>query len=191
MNRLMPALSVIALCVGLVLIAGVRPARPAPVLPAAVAAATSSPPPAQTAAPAATAVPIPDGYRVRIPRLAIDLPIVEGDLARDAVRQETPNDYAFHLPGTALPGEPGNVYIYAHARRGMFLTLWSARQGDEVLIVTPDARELRYVVSEVHPRVEPTDLSWIAPTNSERLTLQTSTGPDPGDPRFVVVALPG
>ena len=46
----------------------------------------------------------------------------------------------------------------------MFLTLWSAREGDEVVIVTPSGREPRYVVSEVHPRVEPTDVSWVART---------------------------
>jgi LPXTG-site transpeptidase (sortase) family protein len=144
-----------------------------------------------TASPTATPTPpIPDGYRIKIPRLAIDLPIAEGDIERDAVRQETPDNFALHLPGSAIPGDRGNSYIYAHARRGMFLTLWSARQGDEVLVVTPDAREIRYVISEVHWRVDPTDVSWAAPTSSERLTLQTSTGPSPGDPRFVVIALP-
>ena len=201
MNRWLPVASVIALCAGLVLIVGAAPARPDAVLPRAVAAATSTPAPAQTAAPpgavhtaapTATRTPaIPDGYRIKIPRLAIDLPIAEGDLERDAVRQQTPDNFAFHFPGTALPGEPGNMYVYAHARRGMFLALWNAQQGDEVWIVTPDARELRYIVSEVHWRVAPTDVSWLAPTSSERLTLQTSTGPDPVDPRFVVIALPG
>ena len=195
MNRWLPAASVIALYAGLVLIVGAAPARHAPALPPAVAAMTSTPAPVQSAlasaAPTATRTPaIPEGYRIKIPRLAIDLPIAEGDLERDAVRQETPDNFAFHFPGTALPGEPGNTYVYAHARRGMFLTLWNAQQGDEVWIVTPEARELRYIVSEVHWRVAPTDVSWVAPTSGERLTLQTSTGPDPGDPRFVVIALP-
>lgn len=191
------AAGVLLLCLGLVLVVGVRPARPAAVLPPVVAAVTTAPEPTQHVVPTASdptsppARPIPDGYRIRVPRLAIDLPIAEGDLERDAVRQETPENFAFHLPGSALPGDGGNSYVYAHARRGMFLSLWSARQGDEVIIVTPDARELRYVVSEVHERVEPTDVSWLAPTRSERLTLQTSTGPNPGDPRFVVIALPG
>jgi LPXTG-site transpeptidase (sortase) family protein len=190
-NRWAPAASVVALCLGLVLIAGTRPARPAAIPSPAVAAVTTTPVPAATASPTATPTPpIPDGYRIKIPRLAIDLPIAKGDLERDAVRQETPDNFALHLPGSAIPGDRGNSYIYAHARRGMFLTLWSARQGDEVLVVTPDARELRYVISEVHWRVEPTDVSWAAPTSSERLTLQTSTGPSPGDPRFVVIALP-
>jgi LPXTG-site transpeptidase (sortase) family protein len=195
-NRWAPAVSVLALCLGLILIIGLRPAAPAAVLPAAVVAATTSPTPSQASSavvstPTATPTPaLPDGYRIKIARLAIDLPIVEGDLERDAVRQETPENVALHLPGTAIPGDGSNTYLYAHARRGMFLTLWSAREGDEVVIVTPSGRELRYVVSEVHPRVDPTDISWVARTAGERLTLQTSTGPNPGDPRFVVVALP-
>jgi hypothetical protein len=195
-NRWAPAVGVLALCMGLVLLVGLRPAAPAAVLPPSVAVATTSPSPIQTGSPIASvpiatpAPAIPDGYRIRVTRLAIDLPIVEGDLERDAVRQETPENVALHLPGTAIPGDGSNTYLYAHARRGMFLSLWSAREGDEVVILTPSGRELRYVVSEVHPRVDPTDISWIARTAGERLTLQTSTGPNPGDPRFVVVALP-
>jgi LPXTG-site transpeptidase (sortase) family protein len=196
-NRWAPAASVLALCIGLILVVGFRPAAPAAVLPPAVAAATTSPSPSQTggaiaSVPPATRAPaISDGYRIKIARLAIDLPIVEGDVERDAVRQETPENVALHLPGSAIPGDGSNTYIYAHARRGMFLNLWSAREGDEVVIITPSGRELPYIVSEVHPKVDPTDVSWVARTAGERLTLQTSTGPNPGDPRFVVVAVPG
>ena len=191
MNRWTPAVSALALCLGLVLIVGSRPAAPAAVLPPAVAAVTTSPAPSAISAPIATPVPaIPPGYRIKVPRLAIDLPLAEGDIERDAVRQQTPENFAFHLPGSALPGDSGNAYFYAHARAGMFLALWNAREGDQVVITTPDARELHYVVSEVHPRVDPTDVSWAGPTTGARLTLQTSTGPNSGDPRFVVVALP-
>ena len=194
MNRWTPAVSVLALCLGLVLIVGSRPAPPAAVLPPAVAAVMTSPAPSSTRSPTdptATGVPaLPPGYRIKIVRLAIDLPLAEGDIERDAERQQTPEEFAFHLPGSALPGESGNAYFYAHARRGMFLALWDAREGDEVVITKPDGRELHYVVSEVHPRVDPSDVSWAGPTIGARLTLQTSTGPDPGDPRFVVIALP-
>ena len=154
--------------------------------------ATSRPPTAvlPTASPGPRA--IADGYRVQIPRLRIDLPIKEGDLTRDIDDQQTPEHAAFHLPRTAIPGEGSNSYIYAHARTGMFLSLWDAKVGDEVIIVvpSPDNRTLLYVVSEVHPRVPYNETSWVLPTPTERLTLQTSTGPNPQDPRFVVVALP-
>ena len=134
--------------------------------------------------------PIPDGYRIQIPRLAIDLPIAEGDVQRDTVDQQTPENFAFHLPGTGIPGKGSNSYIYSHARRGMFLSLWNAVEGDDVWISTPDRSALHYVVSEVHARVPPADVAWVQPTPAERLTLQTSTGPNREDPRFVVIALP-
>src|SRR5687767_1108195 len=147
-NRWTPALSALALCLGLVLIVGLRPATPVVPPASAVAALTASPAPSPTgltatptATTTATPIPaIPPGYRVKIARLAIDLPIAEGDIERDTVRQQTPDNFAFHFPGTAIPGDAGNTYIYAHARRGMFLSLWSARVGDEVLIVTPEGR---------------------------------------------------
>ncbi|MGH2471529.1 MAG: sortase [Candidatus Limnocylindria bacterium] len=137
--------------------------------------------------PPATAI-IASGYRIEIARLGISLPIAEGDVPRDVDRAQTPNNYAFHLPGTSMFGA-GNTYIYAHARIGMFLTLWDARVGDIVTVRTPSGvRE--YVVAEVHPRVAPTETSWTRPTQDTRLTLQTSTGPNGSDPRFVVVARP-
>ena len=134
--------------------------------------------------------PIPLGYRITIQRLGIDLPIAEGDISRDIDEQKTPEGFAFHLPGTSIPGLGSNTYLYAHARTGMFLSLWNAQPGDQVVISTPDLRALRYVISEVHPRVPPDDVSWVQPTNGERLTLQTSTGPNPTDPRFVAIAVP-
>lgn len=165
-------------------------------VPPSPTATRSAIPPASalaTAPPSATIAPpraIPDGYRIQIPRLRIDLPIKEGDNARDIDDQKTPEGAAFHLEGTAIPGDGSNTYLYAHARTGMFLALWQAREGDEVVVVTPDGKTLHYVVREVHPRVPPNDTKWVLPSATERLTLQTSTGPNPADPRFVVVALP-
>lgn len=160
-----------------------------PVAVAVSPSATSS----ASARPSATRdprAPIPVGYRIQIPRLGIDLPIAEGDIARDIEQQKTPESYAFHLPGTAIPGEGSNTYLYAHARSGMFLTLWNARPGDEVFVSTPDLMVLKYVIQDTHPQVAPTDVSWVQPTPGERLTLQTSTGPAPSDPRYVAVAVP-
>jgi hypothetical protein len=134
--------------------------------------------------------PIPRGYRITIARLGIDLSIAEGDLVRDIAEQGTPEGSAFHLPGTAFPGEGGNTFLYAHARRGMFLALWDVRPGDTLSVSTPDGRLLSYIVRDILPRVAPTDVSSTLATMTERLTLQTSTGPSPADPRFVVFAFP-
>jgi hypothetical protein len=195
MSMIRPGLATAAIVLGVVLAAQAIP--PAPGGAEAIAAsarpiATATPVTTVGPAPSPTPLPpIPDGYHVRIPRLAIALEIREGDIERDAVQQKTPENYAFHLPGTGLPGSGLNSYLYAHARIGMFLSLWNARLGDVVWIDTPAGAALKYVVTEIHPRVTPSDVSWTEATPPERLTLQTSTGPSPGDPRFVVVALPG
>ena len=177
-----------------------KDAPPASVMPNATAARGADPytPVERTAAhPESSSLPsaapegrIPDGYRIQIARLGIDLPVREGDLTRDIDEQRTPEDYAFHLPGTAIPGQAGNSYLYAHARRGMFLALWDARPGDEVIVRPPNGPALEYVVRYILPRVAPTDTSTTRPTATEQLTLQTSTGPSPEDPRFVVLAYP-
>lgn len=185
MSRLLTVVGVAAFALGVVLV-GRPQASPAPVVPITPASSAS-------ASPSATRVafpPIPDGYRIAIARLGIDLAIQEGDVERDAVEQRTPEGYAFHLPGTGIPGSGVNCYIYAHARTGMFLTLWDVREGDDVVVTRPDGTQLHYVVSEVHPRVPYDDVSWASPTPPDHLTLQTSTGPNPGDPRFVVIARP-
>ena len=200
MRRHLPLITGLVLVIlGVILGLGLLTDRPGP---AATAVAVPSPTVVASPAiiptsgsPVALATPDPrtpiaDGYRVQIPRLAIDLPIAEGNIVRDIDQQKTPENFAFHLTGTGIPGRGSNSYFYAHARTGMFLTLWNARAGDEVFISTPDGKALKYVVSEVHPAVVPTDVSWAQPTKTERLTLQTSTGPNPSDPRFVVVALP-
>jgi LPXTG-site transpeptidase (sortase) family protein len=160
--------------------------------PTASASPRSSDAPIAVASAAASAEtlggPIASGYRITIPRLGIDLPIAEGDVKRDIEEQHTLENYAFHLPGTATPGQNGNMYLYAHARTGMFLSLWNARAGDEVFVWAPDGQLFVYVVRDILSRVVPTDVSSTRPTTTERLTLQTSTGPSAADPRFVVFA---
>src|SRR5436305_12045031 len=127
------ATGVLAIALGLFIAFGPQPASPAPhaAAPTATVAAVSST--ATTLAPSPTPLPpIPPGYRVQIPRLGIDLAIVEGDIERDAVLLRTPENFAFHLPGPAIPGDGLNSYLYAHARLGMFVALWNERVGDAV-----------------------------------------------------------
>jgi sortase (surface protein transpeptidase) len=136
-----------------------------------------------------------EGLRVVVPRLGIDLPLAIGDPERDVPRAgfagATPEHVALVYPGSRSPGDAGNTYIYAHARSGMFLSLWNAALGDTVLIIRADGQVARsYRVALIVPRVDPTDAHWLDASGVERLTLQTSTGPRPDDPRFIVVAYP-
>ncbi|MFV2065101.1 MAG: sortase domain-bontaining protein [Chloroflexota bacterium] len=121
---------------------------------------------------------------VRLDRLGIDLPIVEGDGVT------VPEGAASHYPGTSWPGEGSNTYLYAHAREGNFLELWQVRTGDLVEVDMADGSVVEYRVSEILPIVRWDALEQLAPTDSERLTLQTSLWYDDTAPRFVVIAEP-
>lgn len=169
---------------------------------------TETPTSSATATPTAnvvapsTPIPIPSGaldletLRITVPRLGIDLPLAYGDVERDVPRPgyagDTPERVALVFPGSAPLRSGGNTYIYAHARVGMFLALWGARVDDEVdiYVARTPAMRLTYRVTRVLPRVDPNDTSWLDPAGPEHLTLQTSTGPYPTDPRFIVVAVP-
>jgi LPXTG-site transpeptidase (sortase) family protein len=145
-----------------------------PAVPTASATATSSP--------ALTEI-VAD--RIRIARLGIDLRIIEGD-GIDAPL----NKRVAHYPGTAWPDGGSNIYIYGHARAGLFLSLWEAKIGDEIELDLVDGTIRRYIVSEVKPRVPWNAREYLEPTPTEQLTLQTSTSYTPTAPRFIVIATP-
>jgi sortase family protein len=166
---------------------GLVPARSDTAAEAAAPAEAAAIPPARAVV-AVTAPLALDGMRVHVARLGIDLPLRPGNTARDTVLRSTPNGGAFLLPSSVPPGSGGNSYIYAHARAGMFLSLWNVRLGDVVEVTSRSSETRRYRVTEIHPRVAPTDFQYTLPTADERITLQTSTGPHDADPRFVVVA---
>jgi hypothetical protein len=177
-----------------------RSASPTQIVAAPPAGTLSPVVPLPATAGAASASPVPaltdiQDLRIAVPRLGIDLPlalgVVERDVPRDGFAGATPEDVALVYPGSRAPGDGGNTYIYAHARSGMFLSLWNTAIGDRVVI--SDVRTsavLAYRVGLIVPRVDPSDTHWLEPTGVERLTLQTSTGPRPTDPRFIVVAYP-
>ena len=141
--------------------------------------ATDPPSPVPSATPAGIIA-----TRILIARLGINLQIVAGD------GLDAPLGKAAHYPGTAWPGGGSNIYIYGHARVGMFPSLWQARVGDEVVLTLADGTTRTYVVSKVLPKVPWNDVSYLNPTPTEQLTLQTSTSYYATAPRFVVIALP-
>jgi len=119
-----------------------------------------------------------------VERLEIDLPIIEGDGI------DAPINKAAHFPSTGWPGGGTNIYIYGHAREGMFIALWEARRGDVVELDLVDGTTRRYVVTQVLPRVPWDAVEYLDPTPEEQLTLQTSTSYFPTAPRFIVIAVP-
>ncbi len=152
-----------------------------------IATSSASLPPSSSLAPIVTPSPQPVGIvarRIRIDRLGIDLRIVEGD------GLDAPMNKAAHYPGTGWPDGGTNIYIYAHAQTGMFLSLWQAKVGDQVVLDLVDGTTRTYTVTKVLPKVPYDALQYTAATPTEQLTLQTSTSYTATAPRFVVIAMP-
>jgi sortase A len=94
-----------------------------------------------------------------------------------------------HIPGTALPGERGNVAIAGH-RDTVFRPLRSIQANDFIQLVTLDGRYGYRVVST--QIVGPSDVQVLNPTRRDTLTLVTCypfyfVGPAPK--RFIVRAV--
>lgn len=156
--------------------------------PSDVPTGTASAPSIATAAPSTSASAAPGepirAKRIRVERLDIDLRIVEGDGV------DAPMGKAAHYPGSAWPGSGSNIYIYGHAQKGMFLSLWKVRVGDVVELDLVDGTTRRYLVDRVLPKVPWDAVKYLRPTDTEQLTLQTSTSYHPTSPRFIVIAYP-
>ena len=119
---------------------------------------------------------------LRMRRLGIDLPIVEGN------GWDVEEGTVAHYPDTVWPGEGSNTYMYAHAREGNFLELWDVRTGDLVEVDMADGTVAEYEVSEIHPVVEYDAFEYLDGTDREILTLQTCLDYAETSPRFVVIA---
>jgi sortase A len=113
------------------------------------------------------AVPIARGSAVgdlSIPRIRLSSVVLHGSDARTLGRGPG------HLEETPLPGEPGNVAIAGH-RDSFFRRLRYIRVGDDIWLKTPRGR-FHYRVSSLRV-IRPDDVSVIAPTRQEVLTLIT------------------
>jgi LPXTG-site transpeptidase (sortase) family protein len=122
--------------------------------------------------------------RIAVPRIGIDLSIVEGD------GMSAPMGRAAHFPGTAWPDAGSNTYLYGHAQEGMFLPLWQIQPGDQIVLTLVNGKKRCFAVNQIIAKAAWNDTSLLLPTDHEQLTLQTSTSYTPTAPRFVVIALP-
>jgi sortase (surface protein transpeptidase) len=147
-------------------------------------------PPVQIISPDALATPSAppavaiDGMRVRVPALAIDLPVVPGNGVN------APLYTAALDTRLAVPGQGKRSLIYAHPLPGMFRSLSRAAVGQRIEIDRRGSPPLYYVIREYYPSWSATDLSWLDPLGREQLILETGTTYDTNDPRIIAVAEP-
>ena len=129
--------------------------------------------------------------RVRIAALKIDLPILRGagyPLCNVALYYASPQ--------LGQPGGGRATYLYAHARKGMFLPMLTASKvangkkmiGMVVEVWTSDDQRFLYVVTEVRRHVPATE-AFLVPfaAKGDQLWLQTSEGIGP-QPKLQLVA---
>lgn len=123
--------------------------------------------------------------RIVIPSLGIDLPVVEAKIMNGF--WEVSETSASHGAGSAYPGEVGNMVIFAHARKGLFLPLRDIKRREVIYVLTNSGWH-RYRVEKTH-EVTPEQVEVIQPTEEETLTLFTCTG-FADSKRLIVSALP-
>jgi hypothetical protein len=126
--------------------------------------------------------------RVRIPGYGIDLPVVAG-----------PSGYpycnvAMYQRILWQPTEPGVTFIYAHARKGMFLPLLAASKvnngaamvGKLAYVYASNSVMHTYQITRVRRHVSSIQSSLSI--TYEKLWLQTSEGPNSSYPKLVIEA---
>ncbi len=169
--------------------------RPTAVAPAVTQSPLITLPPLGSPTPAPPS-PSPDpnrvATRVRILKFDIDLPVIKGPSGYP------PCDVAMYLVDPAEPprlGQPGQgkaIYLFAHARAGMFEPLLKTKapdlRGNVVEVWTSDDRLFFYEIVEV--RRDQRDLDDAINADSEELWLQTSEGPRGTPGKTQVIAKP-
>jgi len=116
---------------------------------------------------ACAAVPVPRNSligRLSIPRLGLEAMVREGDTAG------TLSVALGHIPGTAMPGQNGNVGVAGH-RDTLFRGLGAIRRDDLILFQTRQGT-YRYQVAATQV-VKPTDVAVLRDGKFPELTLVT------------------
>lgn len=146
----------------------------------------------------------PTDMRVVIPRINQNVPVVgvknENLIARkwndlESDIQKALQNGVVHYPGTALPGDNGNVVITGHSSyyawdagrfKDVFSLLHDVRMGDRVVVYF-NQKKFIYEVNNIKV-VLPKDVDVLGPTNFEQLTLITCTPIGTNLKRLIVTA---
>jgi sortase A len=148
--------------------------------------------PPTTAAPQVAAGPVPvprNSYApeeirtigvIEIPKLGLRVPMGQGVTMRNIDRGPS------HWPGTALPGQPGNVVVMGHrvTRTRPFRDIDRLAPGDEVFFEVGGVRS-RYVMTH-HEVVTPDRLDIVRQTEEPTGTLFACHPPGSARYRYVV-----
>lgn len=132
-----------------------------------------------------------DKYRLAIPSIGVDMKIIFTDNEGYGLANG-----AWHLPGSGAPDDPDdykNIIISAHrylytSGPNTFFNLDKVAPDDDI-IITWAGQEYKYKIAKTFV-VEPTEVSILADTGVEKLTLFTCTPVFTTKQRLVVEAYP-
>ncbi|MBI2019836.1 class E sortase [Candidatus Daviesbacteria bacterium] len=126
---------------------------------------------------------------------SLSVPTLKLDQFKVLVDSNDLNEALAHLPGSALPGERGNVFISGHSalswifknKKAPFANLMDLKKGDEMYVQVGGSK-FSYEVVGVKI-VDPMDLSVIAPPDNlgRYITLMTCVPPGLNTKRLVVL----
>lgn len=147
---------------------------------------------------------LPPDSRLIIPRLNKNVPIVFSDPEKlisadweslEKTFQDDLKNGVIHYPGTAEPGEKGNVFITGHSSyypwddgryKDVFVLLHTLKPGDEIL-VQHEGKEYRYKIEETK-NVKNNDVSVLDQNGQTKtITLMTCSPVGTNIRRLVVV----
>jgi len=126
--------------------------------------------------------PVIELGRIRIPKIGVDMPLYEG------IRLSTLDLGPGHWPGTAMPGEVGNVVVGGHrtSKHRVFRHIDELVAGDQIIFDDANGEHI-YIVNRVEI-VSPTDVWIINPTDTPTATLFACHPPGSTRQRIVVFA---
>jgi sortase A len=126
--------------------------------------------------------PVIELGRLMIPKIGVDMPLYEG------IRLSTLDLGPGHWPGTAMPGEVGNVVIGGHrtSKHRVFRHVDDLVAGDQIIFQDANGEHV-YIVNRVEV-VDPTDVWIINPTETPTATLFACHPPGSTRQRIVVFA---
>lgn len=125
--------------------------------------------------------PVIELGRLAIPALGVDMAMYEG------IRMPTLDRGPGHWPGSAMPGQPGNVVVGGHrtSKHAVFRHVDELVAGDEIVFTDPDGAQHVYVVSRTEV-VEPSAVWIVDPTESPEATLFACHPPGSTRERIIV-----
>jgi LPXTG-site transpeptidase (sortase) family protein len=124
--------------------------------------------------------------RILIPSIDVNLPVYETDIVAGVWQIQ--HDGISHLMQSANPGIRGNIILYGHNSAERLRRLPELVDGQRIIITSEDGSDRMYLVQSTAV-VRPNDMSVVAQTPEETLTLYTCYGLA-DSLRYVVTASP-